>query len=225
MVDLPVVVCYGDSNTHGADGPTGRRHRRDVRWPGVVARALDGRADVIEEGLGGRTTIWDEPFSRGAQRAHVPGPVPRVACAGRRPRDHARHERPQGDLPPRRGRDRGGRREPGRPGPRQRRPVPTEVHPRFSSLPRRRSGLSRSRPSCGDSAQPGRRRRAWLPTTGRSPPRRAPPSSMRAHSSRPIRSTGSTSTRPRTGCWVPPSRRRSTRLLPGPASGPLTPAR
>lgn len=65
MVDLPVVVCYGDSNTHGADGPTGRRHRRDVRWPGVVARALDGRASIIEEGLGGRTTIWDEPFSAG----------------------------------------------------------------------------------------------------------------------------------------------------------------
>jgi len=64
-VDLPVVVCYGDSNTHGADGPTGRRHPRDVRWPGVVARALAGRAQVVEEGLGGRTTIWDEPFSPG----------------------------------------------------------------------------------------------------------------------------------------------------------------
>lgn len=65
MVDLPTVVCYGDSNTHGADGPTGRRHPRDVRWPGVVAHELAGRAHVIEEGLGGRTTIWDEPFSAG----------------------------------------------------------------------------------------------------------------------------------------------------------------
>ena len=65
MVDLPVVVCYGDSNTHGADGPTGRRHPRDVRWPGVVARELAGRAHVIEEGFGGRTTIWDEPFPPG----------------------------------------------------------------------------------------------------------------------------------------------------------------
>jgi len=65
VVDLPVVVCYGDSNTHGADGPSGRRHPRDVRWPGVVARELSGRAFVIEEGLNGRTTIWDEPFSPG----------------------------------------------------------------------------------------------------------------------------------------------------------------
>ena len=83
MVDLPVVVCYGDSNTHGADGPTGRRHPRDVRWPGVVARALAGRAHVVEEGLGGRTTIWDEPVLGGPQRAHLPAAVPRVARAGR----------------------------------------------------------------------------------------------------------------------------------------------
>lgn len=65
MVDLPTVVCYGDSNTHGADGSTGRRYPRDVRWPGVVRRELAGRAHVIEEGLGGRTTIWDEPFTVG----------------------------------------------------------------------------------------------------------------------------------------------------------------
>jgi lysophospholipase L1-like esterase len=65
VVDLPVVVCYGDSNTHGADGPTGRRHPRDVRWPGVVARELAGRVHLVEEGLPGRTTIWDEPFTAG----------------------------------------------------------------------------------------------------------------------------------------------------------------
>ncbi|MFH1475824.1 MAG: SGNH/GDSL hydrolase family protein [Chloroflexota bacterium] len=65
MADLPTVLCYGDSNTHGSDGPTGRRHPRDVRWPGVVARELAGRAHVPEEGLGGRTTVWDEPFTAG----------------------------------------------------------------------------------------------------------------------------------------------------------------
>jgi len=65
VADLPTVLCYGDSNTHGADGPTGRRHPRDVRWPGVVARKLAGRAHVLEEGLGGRTTIWDDPFTEG----------------------------------------------------------------------------------------------------------------------------------------------------------------
>jgi len=63
--DLPTVVCYGDSNTHGAIGATGLRYPREERWPGVVARELAGRAHVVEEGLNGRTTIWDDPFSPG----------------------------------------------------------------------------------------------------------------------------------------------------------------
>jgi lysophospholipase L1-like esterase len=63
--DLPTVVCYGDSNTHGFDAATMGRFPRDVRWPGVVARALAGRAHVVEEGLNGRTTTWDDPFEAG----------------------------------------------------------------------------------------------------------------------------------------------------------------
>jgi len=63
--DLPTVVCYGDSNTHGFDPATGRRLPRDVRWPGVVARRLAGRAHVVEEGLNGRTTTWEDPFEPG----------------------------------------------------------------------------------------------------------------------------------------------------------------
>jgi lysophospholipase L1-like esterase len=69
MADLPTVVCYGDSNTWGASGSSGDRHPRDVRWPGVVARELAGRAHVIEEGLPGRTTAWDDPFAVGRSAA------------------------------------------------------------------------------------------------------------------------------------------------------------
>lgn len=65
MPDLPTVVCYGDSNTYGAIGPTDGRFPRDVRWPGVLAGELAGRAVVVEEGLNGRTTIWDDPFTPG----------------------------------------------------------------------------------------------------------------------------------------------------------------
>lgn len=65
MPDLPTVVCYGDSNTYGAVGSSGSRHPRDVRWPGVVARELAGRAHLVEEGLNGRTTIWEDPFTPG----------------------------------------------------------------------------------------------------------------------------------------------------------------
>lgn len=65
MVDMPVVVCFGDSNTHGADPATAERFPRDVRWPGVLAGLLDGEARVIEEGLNGRTTMHDDPYSPG----------------------------------------------------------------------------------------------------------------------------------------------------------------
>jgi lysophospholipase L1-like esterase len=59
------VVCYGDSNTHGADPVTFGRLPRDVRWTGVLASELGAAAVVVEEGLNGRTTIWDDPFMDG----------------------------------------------------------------------------------------------------------------------------------------------------------------
>jgi lysophospholipase L1-like esterase len=62
---MAVVVCYGDSNTHGYDVETGGRLARGVRWPGVLATGLAGSAEVVEEGLNGRTTIWDDPFLDG----------------------------------------------------------------------------------------------------------------------------------------------------------------
>ena len=60
------IVCFGDSNTHGAD-PTvvGTRLPRNERWPRVMARALGEEYEVIEEGLNGRCTIWDSPIEPG----------------------------------------------------------------------------------------------------------------------------------------------------------------
>lgn len=62
---MPTVLCYGDSNTHGADPAGGERFTGDVRWPGVLRRELRNEVDVIEEGLNGRTTVWDDPFQEG----------------------------------------------------------------------------------------------------------------------------------------------------------------
>ncbi len=62
---LPGVLCYGDSNTYGADPAGGDRLPRDVRWPGVLAEQLAGEAYVIEEGLNGRTTLHEDPYSPG----------------------------------------------------------------------------------------------------------------------------------------------------------------
>ena len=60
-----VVLCYGDSNTWGWIPAEGGRFPRDVRWPGVLAAELGAGWQVIEEGLGGRTTVFDDPLEPG----------------------------------------------------------------------------------------------------------------------------------------------------------------
>ncbi len=62
---LKTVLCYGDSNTWGYIVGTGKRYPRNIRWPGVLADVLSDEIEVIEEGLPGRTTVWDEPFREG----------------------------------------------------------------------------------------------------------------------------------------------------------------
>jgi len=56
------LLCYGDSNTYGFDPASGARFPPGVRWPGVLAAELGAGWHVIEEGLGGRTTVHDDPF-------------------------------------------------------------------------------------------------------------------------------------------------------------------
>jgi lysophospholipase L1-like esterase len=58
---MQTIVCFGDSNTFGHDPATEGRFAHDVRWPGVLRAALGPAYMVVEEGLGGRTTVWDDP--------------------------------------------------------------------------------------------------------------------------------------------------------------------
>lgn len=54
------VLCYGDSNTWGAiPGDDTGRYAPDVRWPGVTKAALGHEFQVVENGLNGRTTVFD----------------------------------------------------------------------------------------------------------------------------------------------------------------------
>lgn len=68
---MKTVLCYGDSNTFGYvpkayDSLEGvRRYSRDVRWPGRLQTLLGGGYHVIEEGLSGRTTVFDDPTMPG----------------------------------------------------------------------------------------------------------------------------------------------------------------
>jgi lysophospholipase L1-like esterase len=57
------ILCYGDSNTWGAvPADDTRRLAWPVRWPGVLQRELGESVHVVEDGLGGRTTVYDDPL-------------------------------------------------------------------------------------------------------------------------------------------------------------------
>ena len=56
------ILCYGDSNTYGLMPDLTNRYPRDVRWTGRLQKQLGEEYYVIEEGLGGRTTVWDDPI-------------------------------------------------------------------------------------------------------------------------------------------------------------------
>jgi len=63
---VKTILCYGDSNTWGCIPLTGaqppRRYGPTKRWPGVLRRELGDGFWIVEEGLNGRTTVWDDPL-------------------------------------------------------------------------------------------------------------------------------------------------------------------
>jgi lysophospholipase L1-like esterase len=56
------ILCFGDSNTWGYDPATQDRFARNARWPGVLRNTLGAGYEIIEEGLNGRTTVWNDPI-------------------------------------------------------------------------------------------------------------------------------------------------------------------
>lgn len=63
------ILCFGDSNTYGFNpdwtSPEDMRFQKKERWTGILQNILGEEYDVIEEGLGGRTTAWDDPPTEG----------------------------------------------------------------------------------------------------------------------------------------------------------------
>ncbi|MDY3984345.1 GDSL-type esterase/lipase family protein [Dysosmobacter sp.] len=66
------IVCLGDSNTHGycpdpsdcADGALSRFNEEE-RWTCLLQKQLGDAYLVVEEGLSGRTTVFDDPVEEG----------------------------------------------------------------------------------------------------------------------------------------------------------------
>lgn len=63
---MKTILCYGDSNTWGADPNSFPSARFDIhtRWPGVMRDLLGDGWWVIEEGLSARTTVHEDPIER-----------------------------------------------------------------------------------------------------------------------------------------------------------------
>ena len=66
---MAVILCYGDSNTHGTKPLTQlgafARHAPGDRWPDVMAAALGPDHTILSEGLPGRTTVHDDTVEGG----------------------------------------------------------------------------------------------------------------------------------------------------------------
>ena len=61
---MKTILAYGDSITYGHNpAPGGGRHAYEDRWPGALEAKLAGKARVIAEGLGGRTTVHDDWYA------------------------------------------------------------------------------------------------------------------------------------------------------------------
>ena len=59
---MKTILCYGDSNTYGLRPDSNQRYPREIRWTGLLQKSLGEDYYVIEDGLSGRTTLWDDPI-------------------------------------------------------------------------------------------------------------------------------------------------------------------
>lgn len=55
------IMCFGDSNTYGESPEGNGRYPRHERWTGILQDCLGPDYRIIETGLNGRTTVWEDP--------------------------------------------------------------------------------------------------------------------------------------------------------------------
>ena len=66
------ILCFGDSNTYGLIPKTGGRYDRNTRWTGILERRLyEKDYRIVEEGLCGRTTVFEDELREGRRGASL----------------------------------------------------------------------------------------------------------------------------------------------------------
>lgn len=61
--DPMTVVCFGDSLTWGFKPVTGERYGYAERWTRRLQEVLGSSFHIVEEGLNGRTTVFEDPVA------------------------------------------------------------------------------------------------------------------------------------------------------------------
>ena len=69
------VLCFGDSNTYGYDPVRNGRYSPDERYPMVLQSLLGPGWAVAEEGLPGRTAVFDDPITEGMNGLRLINPI------------------------------------------------------------------------------------------------------------------------------------------------------
>lgn len=59
------ILCFGDSNTYGWRPDGKGQYDFSVRWPEILQELLGDDYRIIEDGLCGRTTVFDDPYEPG----------------------------------------------------------------------------------------------------------------------------------------------------------------
>lgn len=59
------ILCFGDSNTYGANPNNMLRWPWGVRWTSILQSLLGEEYHITENGLSGRTTVFEDPITPG----------------------------------------------------------------------------------------------------------------------------------------------------------------
>lgn len=68
---METILCFGDSNTWGYNPENKGRFPFEVRWTGILQNLLGNEYRIVEEGLVGRTTVFEDALRYGRNASAV----------------------------------------------------------------------------------------------------------------------------------------------------------
>lgn len=69
------ILCFGDSNTYGYKPDGTGRFDETIRWTALLQQKFGEEAKIIEEGLCGRTTVFQDEFREGRRGVDLIGTI------------------------------------------------------------------------------------------------------------------------------------------------------